>query len=630
MHQISNKKLIVCLVSLLIIVTCTSCKTDDPYLVKDYLNYLSIKTGIGDSENINDNFNNLVNWKVVLDSDKELLNNELDYAFLSKSICNLIDEHGNPMDILSDKGWIKITRESKKVSEQVAKEVIEKATDYINNREFSKKYEFEYTNNVKADINDLNNNDIYYDKENNEYLKIIETDNGYKEEPAEFEDVFSYLNIEDTYEIDFNEAEIIPLQEEEKTGYVNNKFNLLSSKSHVFNKDGFRISYSVNSSGIDVHVSKKVDKVTVYGDASINSVKPSLKWLYEKGDLKNCYFNVKMNTTSTLGATMGRFANYYLKLKDKDSKSFMDAIKSMVVPKKDYVEAIIPICQIKTPIADIPYVNLNMTIGIKLYASGTVELILYNSHNIGFEVKEGNARFFYEHNDDVDAIVKASGKSAIALNVGVDASKFRLCDVELDGGVKAEVRSTVHLYDTDFNESEEKSDIEYSDLQELSKDNPYVQVCGDVSLYWLVDLLCNTSKSVMYKMGLSKTFHILDEDNQIFGNMHHIEDGHFVKSCTRKKKAAISNQAININTSNKIVLNTYAEVLLVNDLYKIELLSLPTGYSEEDIRYTSSDKTVATVENGQIRALKPGSSKINVHTSDNKYNTYINILVSTG
>lgn len=630
MHQISNKKLLVCLVSLFIIVTCTSCKTDNPYLVKDYLNYLSIKTGIGDSDDINDNFNNLVNWKVVVDSDKEFLNDELDYAFLSKSICNLIDEHGNPMDILSDKGWIKITRESKKVSEQVAKEVIEKATDYINNREFSKKYEFEYTNNVKADINDLNNNDIYYDKENNEYLKIIETDNGYKEEPAEFEDVFSYLNIEDTYEVDFSEAEIIPLQEEEKTSYINNKFNLLSSKSHVFNKDGFRISYSVNSSGIDVHVSKKVDKATVYGDASINSVKPSLKWLYEKGDLKNCYFNVKMNTTSTLGATMGRFANYYLKLKDKDSKSFMDAIKSMVVPKKDYVEAIIPICQIKTPIADIPYVNLNMTIGIKLYASGTVELILYNSHNIGFEVKEGNARFFYEHNDDVDAIVKASGKSAIALNVGVDASKFRLCDVELDGGVKAEVRSTVHLYDTDFNESEEKSDIEYSDLQELSKDNPYVQVCGDVSLYWLVDLLCNTSKSVMYKMGLSKTFHILDEDNQIFGNMHHIEDGHFVKSCTRKKKAAISNQAININTSNKIVLNTYAEVLLVNDLYKIELLSLPTGYSEEDIRYTSSDKTVATVENGQIRALKPGSSKINVHTSDNKYNTYINILVSTG
>lgn len=615
---------------MLILVTCASCKTDKPYLVKEYLNYLSKTTGIGDSDNIDDNFNKLINWNVVIESDKEFLDDELDYAFLAKSICNLIDEKGNPIDILINKGWIKKVKDNKKVKKETAIKVVEKAVDIINNKNFDTYYHCEYEDNVKLDNNNLEVNDIYYSTKDNEYKKITDTNDGYVEEPAEFEEVFKYLEIADSYEVDLSNAEIIPLQEEENSSYVNNRFNLLASKNHVFNKDGFRISYSVNSSGIDVHVSKKVDKFTVYGDASINSIKPSFKWTYEKGDVKNCYFNVKMNTTSTLGATMGRYGNYYLKLKDLDSSSFMSMVKSMVVPKNDEVEAIIPICQIKTPIADIPYVYLNMTVGIKLYASGTVELIIYNSHNIGFEVKQGNARFFYDHSDDVDTIAKASGKVALAVNVGIDATKYRLCDIELDGGVKTELKAIVHLYDSDFNESEISSDIAYSTLQELSKENPYVKICGDVSLYWLADLICNTSKSMMYKFGLSKTFHILDDDNQVFGNLHHIEDGQFVKSCTRKKKTAIKNEKLNIVSSNKIVTNTYAEVLLVNETFFIELQSLPSGYSEADIRYTSSDSSVVKVEKGQIIAIKPGSARINVHTSDNKYNTYINVLVSTG
>lgn len=613
-----------------IIVACTSCKADEPYLVKDYLNYLAKTTGIGDSDNIYENFDRLVNWKVVINSDKSFLNEELDYAFLSKSICNLIEETGNPIDVLVQKGWISKTNENKKVKQETAIQVVNKAVDVINNKEFSTHYECEYKENVVSDKKDVQDNSIYYDEQRNEFIEVFDTQEGYYEQPAKFEDVFSYLEIEDSYMLDFNDCEIIPLQEEEKSSYINNKFNLLASKNHVFNKDGFRISYSINSSGLDVHVSKKIDKFTAYADASINSVKPSFKWVYEKGDIKNCYFNVKMNTTSTLGATMGRYGNYYLKLKDLDSSSFMSTVKSMIVPKSDEVEAVIPICQIKTPIADIPYVYLNMTVGIKLYASGSVELIIYNSHNIGFEAKQGNVRLFYEHNDDVDAIAKASGKSALALNLGIDAAKYRLCDIELDGGIKVELKPTVHLYDTDFNESEVSSDIAYSTLQDLSKENPYVKVCGDVSLYWLVDLICNTSKSMMYKFGLNKTFNILDDDNQVFGNLHHIEDGQFVKTCTRKKKTAISNESLNIVSSNKIVTNTYAEVMNVNDVFDIEILSLPSGYTDSDIRYTSSDTSVAKVENGRIFALKPGSTKINVHTKDNKYNTYINILVSTG
>ena len=134
----------------------------------------------------------------------------------------------------------------------------------------------------------------------------------------------------------------------------------------------------------------------------------------------------------------------------------------------------------------------------------------------------------------------------------------------------------------------------------------------------------------MYKLGLSKTYHISDDNNQIFGNLHHIEDGQFVKKCTRKNNVAIKNKKIQINSANKIVLNSYAEVMLVNDVFNIEILSLPEGYSNDDIRYSSSDIGSVKVEDGKVIAIKPGNSKIKVYTKDNKYNSYINILVSTG
>ena len=630
MLQTLNKKLIICLTSLLILVTCASCKTDAPYKIKEYLNYVAYKSGISDSSNTDEFFKCLKDWKVITSDDYMYLNNDLNYAFLSRTITNLIGERGNPIDILKFKKWIKSSaKENQYVDKDIAISVVDKAVDLINNKTFEPTYEYKYIKEPKNKDEDLNNDDLFFDETSNTYKVVVnEKENEYRD--AEFNEVFSYLDISDSYEIDFNESEIIPLQEEINSSYVNNKFNLLASKNHVFNADGFRISYSINSSGLDIHVSKQMDKATVYADASINSIKPTFKWTYDKGDLKNCYFNVKMNTTTSLGVTKGKYGKYYTKFKDLDSSSFMSLMKSMIVPKSDEVEATIPICQIKTPIPNVPLAYINMTIGIKLYVSGRVELIIYNAHNIGFEVRNGNSRFFYEHNDDLDTIAKASCKSALAINIGVDATNYRLCDIELDGGIKAELKTTLHLYDSDFNDTQIDSDVAYSTIEEISKDNPYVKVCGDVSLYWLVDLICNTSKSMMYKMGFTKTFHILDDDNQVFGNLHHIEDGKFVKACTRKSKPTITNQIININPANKIVLNTYAEVLLVGDTFKIELLSLPSKYEQKDIKYSSSNNDVAYINNGIIHALKTGSAKIKVYTSDNKYSSYINILVSTG
>jgi len=626
MHQTLIKKMSICFIGLLLTIACTACEAGAPYIIRDYLNDLSIRSGIGNSSNINDNFENLLLWEIVDKQDNELLKERLDYEYLSKTISRLIEEDNN-FSAFKAKGWInKNCKEKNKVSKETAQSVIDKAVRQINHQEFTDTYNAKYKKEPKSIDDDIQIGDLVLDDGIYKIVTDIE-ENVYSFKKAEFDDVFEELELQGSFELDLSEAEIIPYHQEEKSSYINNKYKLLSNKKNVFNYDGFRISYSISKSAIDVHVSKDVNNLNVFGDLSIYNIKPSFKWKYEKDDLKNCFFSLKMNSTEKLGISDGKYGNYYLKFKDLDSSSFKALMDSMIDPVKDQVEASIPICKIKTPIPNLPMVYLNLDLLIKLYASGKAELMLYNSHNIGFETKNGQIRFINEHDNDFDSIIQASAKAGLAVNASIDAANYSLADIELDGGLKARLSSTVHLYDEDGDYDSVDSNIAYSTIQELSKENNNVKVCGDVSFYWYMDLLINTAKTKMSKLGFSRSFTILDERDQVFGNMHHIENGHFVAKCTRKNKTKI--KQMDKVKSDKIVLDSYAEVISVNETYQIKIKGLPEGYKETDIVYSSQNESIASVKSGLVKGMSPGSVKIVVSSSDGKYKAYVNILVST-
>ena len=605
----------------MIIITCTACKTRPAYLMKDFLNTLAVKSGIGTDEGY---ITELKNWGVKIDEDE--LDKSFNYTDLSKKIAQLIDE-GDDLESLKKKHIIEKKTEGEQiVSKDEGEDVIDKTVAYLNSKDFEPFFDYELKKQLKQPDDELTDGDIVFTDDRYKIIRREGEELVY--EDAGFDDVFSYFEIADSYYIDFEEAEVIPYGEEyTDTSYVNEKYNLLSSNNHVFNNEGFRISYTLNKAGIDVHISRNTDGVNIYGDLSLHNVKPVFKWLYEEDDVKNCYFNLSFKTTEKLGASIGRYGNYHLNLKDADASSFKSLISSIIEKQKDEVEATIPICQIRTPIPNIPTAFLNFDVLIKLYVSGKAEVVLYNSHCIGFETRDGNVRFINEAERDLDAIIQASAKAAVGLNVNLEAVRFRIADIELDGGVRALVKSTIHLYDENGDVTSESSDYALSTLEELSDGNPDVKVCGDVSLYYLLDLIINTSRSQMGKYGFSRTFNILDEDNQIFGNLSHIEDGHFVEKCTRNKRPVLV--GMNEVKSTRIVLNSYAEVLKQNETFRIEILGLPEGYQEKDLVYESGDTSIATVNSGVIRPVSPGSTKIIVHTSDNKYSAYVNVLVST-
>jgi len=615
MQQTLIKKIILVFTTLLIIVSCVSCKAKDELLLSDYLNTLANKAGFSNNDDIKQNCELLYQWGVIESLDSLELDKPVTYEKIIMTFVSIAECDEKQLASIVDVDLIKTLNK-----EDVYKQ-IDCLVSYLNNKPITSKYDYSYKNTVKdfAEVND--DGDIYYDLDENQFY-VLDKDSLRE---AEFEEVFDYINLEDCYEIDLDKAEVTPANKENQL-YTNNNFNLIATKTHSFNSKGFRISYTLNSSTISVHISKNVDGVNFYGDLAISNIKPIYKWLYEKGDLKNAYFKVNFNSTEKIGCSIGKYSNYIADFSNIDGNSFLEKLNSIFVKDNDEIEASIPICSIKTPIGSIPSVYLNMDLVAKVYVNGRIELQFYNQNILGFETKNGVLRMIDESTKDYDGIISGSGKACLGINFNIEAAKQRLMDIEFDGGLRAQLKSTLHLYNDKGEKTTVESDVPYSIIEELSKLNENVLLCGDISLHWLFDIRANTYKTLMYKLGFNKVFHILDEDNQVFGNLHHIENGQFVESCTRKNRTYL-NSATAVKTY-KIVLDSYAEVIDLKNEYQISLLRLPDGYSETDILYKSEDEYIATVNNGLVSPHHTGTTRIVVYTSDEKYKSYVNVLVS--
>lgn len=624
----------------LLLITCFSCKKNEEYKVKDYLIDLAYTSGIDTSGE--DYFNSLVNYQVIEKDDETILENDLEFNYLNKTLTRLIDEDES---YLKENHWVnKNIKDDEIILKEEATKLINKAVEIINNQTFENEFNFDTKQEIK-DLDDYSFNNNYletdeildigeyvYLENDEEYKEVIAyIDNKYILSDLTFDDLYNNFEIQGSDEIDLNEAEVIPANEEIETSYINNKFELLSTKRHSFSKDGFDINYSIKSSGIDVRIYKQqTNKPTIFFDINLSNIKPTYKWNYNDGKLDEAYFKVNYNLTTEIGASIGKYDRYQLETKDKDASSFLHFVKTSFRYKDDEVEATIPICTIKTPIPNVPTATFNIDVVAKIYVTGKVEIAFYSNGVVGFEIKDGEFRIIHDVDSDTDFIVGASARAVAGLNFNLESTKYRLMDVEVDAGVRAAVSSTLHLYDSDGNKTEENLDIPYCILDTLAKDNNDVRVCGDVTLNWVLDVQLNTAKSILNKYGLTYRHSILNKKNQIFGNLTHIENWQFVKYCTRKSRTTTKTSSTTTINSNKITLKKYSMVINIGTSSEIPISSLPSGYSKEDLIYTTNDNNIVTVSDGIVKAISIGSTSIDIKTSDDKYTASINILVSTG
>ena len=623
-----RKKIGICFAGSLLALGLVSCKAEPSFVKEEYLSSLALKSGIGQGRSVEEDLSSLHDWGIIENEDLSSLKEPMTYGFLGETVDQLLDLEKEPLEYLKEEGLIneKTTQEDK-ADRETAEKIIDHAVDAINHPLFEHTYTQKLKDTVKKPGDVLENGDIFLYEDT---YRIFDENKEEKDCPlAEYEDVYERLEVEAKEFLDFEKADVIPYGEIlEDTSYINEYYTLLTSNdSHVFHKNGFRISYSLNPSGIDLHVSKEVKGFNIFFDASLHNVKAGLKWKEEKDDLKNCFFTLKFNTTEKLGVSDGRYGNYHLKFKDLDESSFQSLLHSLIEPLKQDEEASLTLCRVKIPFADLPGVNIVMDLKLKLYASGKSEFVLTNSHELGFETKNGKIRFINQNDHDLNCILQASAKGVLGVNITAETLGIRLADVEVDAGARGLVRSTLHYVKEDGEMDKTSSKLPYSVLSELSYGNPDVLVCGDLSLHYILDLHFNTAGTKMNRFGFSRSYSILNEEDQIFKNLHHIENGHFVESCTRRKKDSIV-QMQEVR-SDKITLSSYAEVLHQGKSYQIIVKALPEGYGIEDLSYESEDPSIAYAKGEEICAVSPGSVRIKVSTNDGKYVSYVNVLVST-
>ena len=641
----------------LIILSVFGCAKEDPYTRMMWLEDLATSSGIYQDDVVGD----MYAFGAIKDIDD--LERELDIDYVAYTASNLsekefegvkvldLDQSDHP-DELIEAVSLKIielddqkAHPKAKVSKEEALVYIEKILDIIDNKTFEDKALIEYKEDttyqekLPEPINgyypitqDLDIGAYIVDQEDEMIYEVIEeSEEGYGLKEVPFEEAIEKIDIQGTIEdLDLAEAEIIIDGELEETPSIYHQEGITRmakfSPSGEFKKDGYKITYSISLNKLHLHVSKKTERgINVYFDGDIYGITPSYKWDYEDGKIKDAYLKVDFKTGEEFGLSVGRYKTLYGDIASLDKGDLFNSLKNFMKPEEDLLSTSFTLMKIKVPISGVPIATFDIEVKLNFYISGKVEVALATDNALGLEIKNNHLRMIFDHDEDLDFNVNASANSTLSVIFSLHLIKD-LVDLRFNGGIKGLVGTTVHMYDSDGRLMTSSSTGEYDALSEVS-DQKEVFVCGDISLSWILNIELNSDKTLAYLLGFHKKITILDEDDQIFLDKSHIENGLFVEKCSYKDRKVTSNKDPIIVNEDRISLDSYA--MVIRNKEQIKIKSLPSGYTNKDIIFAIEDASIASVDqSGNITPLKSGTTKVRIYTSDEKYEIYINILVS--
>lgn len=446
---------------------------------------------------------------------------------------------------------------------------------------------------------------------------------------CEFQDIFEESDLDLETEIDFNDATI-----ETNGSIIANDYYEQASFDYRQNEieiKGFKLSYQIDHDQLHLKVLKKTEHgFNIYAETNIYDMKHTVRFKHQKTNIEDAYFKLDYKSNEALGIKRLKYHDLFIK---DISLNQTDLLNSYLAKfqNNNIIDEIIPLLTVKFPIPDVPTMYLKFQIQLHMYANGRMEISLQNQHCMGLEIKNNHPRFFNNHQRDIDFIVKGSLGFTTRLMAIVEICRFNILDLVLEGGIKASMQTTVHLYDDQNNLQSFASEIPLDYLNELAQENKGLHCCGDLKLNWVLDVIFNSNRSFMGKIGLGKTFNIINERNGQINppNKTHLENWHFVDQCTYQQGKQNSEFALDQVKTDQITLNDYALVIKENSRKKIKILGLPEGYKTDDLVFESSDINVAIVSSkGFVSGKNHGNTIITIKTKDLKYEVKCNILIS--
>ncbi len=627
-----------------------SCTEKEEYLIKDYFDLLSEEIGVIDYTSDNPYFTNidqnnelfptiqaLVEWDILSVNDKFELDEQLTYKIINMNIANLlkIENHDNILNtqnIINNKYEI-----NTKLYEKEAKIIVDKIKELMNNKSFEINNEVTFNTDVITLYNyhfeqdylvsdkPLKINDVIVYKVNNEevFKRVIEKQNNkYLIEEVDILDIIKDMHISNDLNLDFTNAII----EANDVVYEVGEYQLLANLSQQYTIDGYNINWSLVNGRFHVYVSKKSDHLLNYfAEVDIYNINPTYNWNMQDGVLKEAYFKLNYTTLLNSGVSVGKYYDYYSDLKFDTHDDILKSIVNSFKPQDEILEKTITVATVKIPIPNTIIVDIKLKLQLHIYASGKVELAIATDHSKGFEILNNNFRVIDEEKSDVDLNLRASGNAMVGLTVSLDVLNYTLMDIAAKTGIKGLMQTTAHIHNDDSLTSL-NVDVPL-DLLAIKDKSDILQVCGDLSLYWVLQFELNSKYSLASKLGFNYLYEILDEDNQLFLNQKtHIENFTFIDECTVKNKEnIIPLESIN---PNQIVLNEYSYILKVDEIKLIDILSIPQDYSISDIKINALNPEIISIDNYKITGKNLGNTIIEIKTIDDKYRVQVHVLVS--
>lgn len=692
MHQACKRSILVLLgvLCILLQVGCTNPSAIKEISFGDWISKINETAGIHDFTETKPYFMNVslsspyyediqaaVEWGIIdtshpIDVTQPVTREMVAYTLIHLSNVELVKENGKFRDIQKTQypkevstainlGLMKVDKNNRFVptkimDENEANELLEIVLNYINGIEYENKIpEVTYKN----DIEIINEKPISYDLEKKEAIfskdtlikentyfyidsnlyqieSIQEDENNLHAtiEEADITEIIDSLTVEGSEELDFSQAEIIEDYQtnfNEETSYVeptNIKLMSVQKIQKTFDYQDFKVKWRLTSSGIYSEIYKENnDGSKVYANFTLSKVKPTYKCEMKDGKINYAYFRIDSTSSEKVGLTKEESKTIYGNFKNLNKDDFIASCKKFFEEKRSVTDIEIPIAKLKIPLANNPTVKITIELRLHLYASGKAEISFSQDNVVGLEIKDGHMRSICSSIPSAEALIKASIGSTAKILFGLNMMNLQLANTSVEAGVEASVKSSVHGFDEAGNLNSSSLDVPLDLLEDAANVNDNILVCGDLKNEWILNATFNSSSSLLGKLGFYKKIKILSGPFLAFPETH-LENGHFVKKCTRTSRNYNTNSSSDPIESSQIRIQTYAISLKEGASKTITIKALPKGYELSDIVFTSSNESVASVnESGKVTALKEGSARISIETRDEKYSVYCSVLV---
>ncbi|MBQ7545407.1 MAG: hypothetical protein IJT41_00380 [Clostridia bacterium] len=313
--------------------------------------------------------------------------------------------------------------------------------------------------------------------------------------------------------------------------------DFLKNPKVSFSVKGFKVKAAYSGGRVDVSIGGKVvDGVSVEKLYSLSNIKFDAKYdaNIKKLAIKEAYLKMNYDLVETTvlegsyAASVvpegGAFTN--------EGDSFLEKVKNnlsnLTLQQGGGIK--VNIFTFDIPIGSTG-LTVEMNVSLTLSASGRIEIIVTSNETKGFEIINNKGRVIHE-STVYDRAYNISGdfRAVLGLDLSLTFLKFKIIDVEFNGGIGAYVLTKIFNIKTHaVVTSEVPLDVAVEASSGLD-DLEDLRFCADVQLYGILSVSVGRN-SIISKIGLSKTWNFYDRGNGTFATLH-IENSGIVDHCT--------------------------------------------------------------------------------------------------